>query len=221
MTISADRGFGDVELFAFLASLGFGYVIRFRGNIHVASAEGETRPAADGVGVAGRARKLRDAEITAARRKVGAVVCVKAKAMKEPWCLAASDGDDSAAEIKNLYAKRRTIEPGFRDTKNPRFGIGMSELRISDPQRRDRLLFLDAIAILLPTPLGAAGESLGMDRLLKSNTSKRRTHSLFPQGCLLYDLVPTMPEHRPHPLVVRYNELLTQNPLFTQTFGLV
>jgi hypothetical protein len=110
VTISADRGFGDVELFAFLASLGFGYVIRFRGNIHVASAEGETRPAADGVGVAGRARKLRDAEITAARRKVGAVVCVKAKAMKEPWCLAASDGDDSAAEIKNLYAKRRTID---------------------------------------------------------------------------------------------------------------
>ncbi|MGD1039185.1 MAG: IS4 family transposase, partial [Roseiarcus sp.] len=69
VTISADRGFGDVELVAFLEGLGFGYVIRSRGNIHVASAEGETRPAADGVGVAGRARKLRDAEITAARRK--------------------------------------------------------------------------------------------------------------------------------------------------------
>ena len=34
-TILADRGFGDVKLFEFLDSLGFHYVIRFRGNIHV------------------------------------------------------------------------------------------------------------------------------------------------------------------------------------------
>jgi hypothetical protein len=26
-----------------------------------------------------------------------------------------------------------------------------------------------------------------MDRLLKSNTSKTRTHSLFRQGCMLYE----------------------------------
>ena len=32
VTILADRGFGDQKLFAFLAVLGFGYVIRFRGN---------------------------------------------------------------------------------------------------------------------------------------------------------------------------------------------
>jgi hypothetical protein len=47
--------------------------------------------------------------------------------------------------------------------------------------------------------LGAAGESLGMDRLLKSNTAKTRTHSLFRQGCMLYELIPTMPEHRLSP----------------------
>src|SRR5271170_1543365 len=43
VTILADRGFGDVKLFAFLDELGFDYVIRFRGNIHVAAADGETR----------------------------------------------------------------------------------------------------------------------------------------------------------------------------------
>jgi len=37
------------------------------------------------------------------------------------------------------------------------------------------------------TMLGAAGESPGMDRLFKSNTSKTRTDSLFRQGCMLYD----------------------------------
>ena len=48
VTILADRGFGDVKLFAFLDEFGFDYVIRFRGNIHVAAADGETRLAATG-----------------------------------------------------------------------------------------------------------------------------------------------------------------------------
>ena len=70
VTILADRGFGDVKLFEFLESLGFQYVIRFRGNIQVSAADGETRLAVDWVGKGGRARKLHDAEITAARHKI-------------------------------------------------------------------------------------------------------------------------------------------------------
>ena len=57
VTILADRGFGDVKLFAFLDGLGFQYVIRFRGNIHVTAADGQTQLAADWVGKGGRARK--------------------------------------------------------------------------------------------------------------------------------------------------------------------
>ena len=37
VTILADRGFGDVKLFEFLDSLGFGFCIRFRGNIQRAA----------------------------------------------------------------------------------------------------------------------------------------------------------------------------------------
>ena len=219
VTILADRGFGDVKLFAFLESLGFNYAIRFRGNIQVAAHNGETRLAAGWVGAGGRARMLRDAEITADRRKIPAVVCVHAKDMKEPWCIATSHRDAKVREIVNYYAKRWTIEPQFRDTKDIRFGMGMSVLRIADPQRRDRLLLLSALAVVLLTLLGAAGESLGFDRLLKSNTSKRRTHSLFRQGCLLFDLIPNMPEQRLRPLIEKYAELLSQNSLFNQTFG--
>ncbi len=109
VTIPADRGFGEVKLFEFLEGLGFQYVIRFRDNIHVTAADAETRLAADWVGKGGRARKLRDAEISAARHKVGAVVCVKAAGMKEPWHLAASDGSLSAPQIIKLYSKRWTI----------------------------------------------------------------------------------------------------------------
>ena len=221
VTILADRGFGDTKLFGFLDTLGFAYVIRFRGNIHVTASDGETRPAAAWVGTGGRARKLRDAGVTAGRHKVPAVVCVKARDMKEAWCLAASNAEATAREITNHYAKRWTIEPGFRDTKDLRFGMGLSVLRIADPQRRDRLLFLNAFAIVLLTLLGAAGESLGMDRHLKSNTAKHRTHSLFRQGCMLYEMIPNMPKIRLRPLVERYREFLSRQAAFNQTFGLV
>ncbi len=49
-----------------------------------------------------------------------------------------------------------------------------------------------------------AAEALGYDRMLKTNTAKRRVHSLFRQGCMLYDLIPTMPEIRLRPLMQRF-----------------
>ena len=101
------------------------------------------------------------------------------------------------------------IEPQFRYTKDLQFGMGLSATRIGEPMRRDRLLLISAFATALLTLLGAVGESLGMDRLLKSNTSTKRTHSLFRQGCMLYDLIPNMPEHRLLPLMRKFNEVVS------------
>lgn len=211
VTVLADRGFGDTKLFGYLGTLGFDYVIRFRGNTHVTAATGERRPAANWVGKGGRAVKLFGAMVTAAEHPIGAVVCVHAKDMKEPWCLATSFGDATAREIVDAYAKRWTIEPSFRDTKDIRFGMGLSLLRISRPDRRDRLLLLNAFAVHLLTMLGTAGEELGMDRHLRSGTSKRRTHSLFRQGCMLYELIPNMPEVRLRPLMQRFAEVMQRS----------
>ncbi len=219
VTVLADRGFGDQKLFAFLEDLGFGYVIRFRGNIRVTDATGQTRPAADWVGTGGRTRKLRLARVTAQGQLVGAVVCVHAKGMKEPWCLAASDPEAGAAELVNHYARRWTIEPQFRDTKDLRFGMGLSATRIGEPMRRDRLLLVSAFATALLTMLGAVGESLGMDRLLKSNTSNTRTHSLFRQGCMLDELIPTMPVHRLAPLMKEFAKAVGNAGEFNGTFA--
>ena len=216
VTILADRGFGDQKLFAFLPTLGFGYVIRFRGNIRVTDAEGQSKHAAEWVGKGGRARKLRDARVTAQGRQVGAVVCAHAKGMKEPWCLAASDPEATAAVLVNHYAKRWTIEPAFRDTKDLRFGMGLSATRIGEPTKRDRLLLVSAFAMALLTLLGSVGESLGMDRLLKSNTSKTRTHSLFRQGCMLYELIPNMPEHRLTPLMTAFERAVSEASAFSK-----
>ena len=221
VTILADRGFGDQKLFAFLTKLDFAHVIRFRGNIQVTDATGETRRAADWVGKAGRARKLANARVTAKGQTVGAVVCVHAKGMKEPWCLAASDPEAKAATLIHHYARRWTIEPQFRDTKDLRFGMGLSATRVGDPMRRDRLLLISAFAMTLLTLLGEIGERLGMDRLLKSNTSKTRTHSLFRQGCMLYELIPTMPEHRLGPLIAAFAQALDRAGEFSGLFAQV
>ena len=221
VTILADRGFGGQKLFAFLDTLGFGYVIRFRGNTHVTAADGQSKPAAEWVGKSGRARKLRDARVTAKGQRVGAVVCVHAKGMKEAWCLASSDREATAATLVNHYAKRWTIEPQFRDTKDLQFGMGLSATRIGEPTRRDRLLLVSAFATALLTLLGTVGETLGMDRLLKSNTSKTRTHSLFRQGCMLYDLIPNMPEHRLAPLMQAFNAAVANAAVFASALAMV
>ena len=78
--IIADRGFGDHKLYRLLTEqLHFDYVIRFRGNISVTAADGETRTAAAWVRPGGRARILRGATVTAERYEVGTVVCVCAR----------------------------------------------------------------------------------------------------------------------------------------------
>jgi hypothetical protein len=187
----------------------------------VTSAEGETRPAADWVGVNGRPRTLRDAFVTADGYRVGTVVCVHAKDMKEPWCLAASTTTDTAKQLMTTYGKRWGIESAFRDTKDLRFGMGMASIRVSTPERRDRLWLLNAFAVVLLTLLGAAGEALGYDRHLKSNTSKKRTHSLFRQGAMLYELIPTMPEPRLRPLIERFGAMLLEIPMFAGVYGTI
>ena len=93
--------------------------------------------------------------------------------------------------------------------------MGLSSTRIREPMRRDRLLLVSAFAMALLTTLGAVGESLGMDRLLKSNTSKTRSHSLFRQGCMLYELIPNMPEHRLVPLMSAFAKAVAQHSTFS------
>jgi len=220
--IVADRGFGDPKLYRVLTEeLKFDFVIRFRGNIKVTAADGEARPAAEWVGAGGRARVLRGATVTAAGYPVGVVVCVQAKDMKEPWCLATSLTDETARALINLYGKRWGIEGAFRDTKDLRFGMGMGAMHVSTPDRRDRLWLVNAFAVVLLTLLGAAGEALGYDRHLKSNTTKRRTHALFRQGGMLYELIPTMPEHRLRPLINEFALKLTAQPVFNEMFGAI
>ena len=219
VTIVADRGFGDQKLYELLTGeLKFDFVIRFRGNIRVTTTDGEVRTAAEWVGAGGRARTLRDAMVTADEYPVATVVCVQARDMKEPWCLAASATDVPARALINLYARRWGIECALRDAKDIRFGMGMGSMHLKTPDRRDRLWLICAFAVELLTLLGSAGEELGYDRYLKSNTTKRRTHSLLRQGTMLYQLIPNMTEYMLRPLIERFAEIVAGVPVFTEEF---
>jgi hypothetical protein len=68
--------------------------------------------------------------------------------------LVVSDITASARTLINYRAKRWGIETAFLDTKDLRFGTGMSLPRIKSTQRRDRFFLLNAFAIVLLTLLG-------------------------------------------------------------------
>ena len=220
VTIVADRGFGDQKLYELLTDLGFDFIIRFRGAVVVESRDGERRPASEWVPPNGKTRQLKAARVTADRYRVDSVVCVKARGMKDAWCLAVGGATLTGAIAVRLYGRRVTIEESFRDTKDPRYGLGLSATHVRDVKRRDRLLLICAMAMTLLTVLGAAGESLGMDRMRKANTSKKRTHSLFRQGCHYYASIPAMKQEQLEPLVRRFGEYVLREPVYAHAFGL-
>ncbi|RKI22755.1 IS4 family transposase [Corallococcus sp. AB004] len=221
VTVVADRGFADAKFYALLRQLGFEYVVRFRADMLVTSEEAETKRAAEWVPEGGRAKVLRGARVTAAMAQVGAVVCVKRKGMKDSWCLATSLTEATAQEVLDVYARRFTIEETFRDVKDLKFGMGLKQVRVKTPERRDRLLLISALAQVLLTLLGAAGEALGYDKHLKVNTVKRRTHSLFTQGAYYFMAMPRMSDERLRPLVERFAQLVREHAVFREAFGLI
>jgi len=221
ITIIADRGFGSAERYAHLELLGFDYIIRFRGGVKVTDVDGCTLQASEWVPPNGRAKRLNDATVTGAKASVPVIVCVKQKKMKEAWCLASNLKDLKTSEIVNLYGRRFTIEETFRDVKDQRFGMGLSATSIKSAARRDRLLFVAAMAHALLTLLGAAGEAVGLDRTLKTNTSKKRTLSLYRQGLFWYGALPNMGEAKLRKLMSAYANLLREQSMFTKVFGAI
>jgi hypothetical protein len=218
-TIVADRGFGDQARYRKLTELGLDYVIRFRECIFLTDQWGNRKPASECLATSGRATKLKDMAVTDDCYIVPAVVLAHDKRMKEAWCLATSRADLSAADIVKWYGKRFTIEETFRDTKNGLLGMGLSATHIRNEARRDRLIFIAAIAHMLLTLLGAAGERCGLDRTLKSNTSAKRQLSLYNQGLHWYMAIPRMREERLLMLMNAYGEVLQDHELTRDLLG--
>jgi len=222
VTILADRGFCDVKLLEFISKkLGFYYIIRIRSNILVEDSSGETRLASDWVGKSGKTKTLKDLSITGQKYDVPVAAFKHAKSMKEPWCIVSSREDLSGSWIIKWYEKRWGCEPQFRDTKDIHFGMGLSFTHIKNADRRDRLLLIHAIATLVLTLLGAAGEKIGLDKYLKSNTSKKRQLSLFKQGCIYFRRLFRMVKKTAVKLIEAFYELVTENKNASVIIGVI
>ncbi len=97
----------------------------------------------------------------------------------------------------------------------------MSATHIKKAERRDRLLFLVAIAHALLTLLGAASEETGLDRTLKANTSKKRTHSLFRQGLYWYQAMPNMRDDWFEKLLTAFDRIVADHRIFREIFAII
>jgi hypothetical protein len=182
--VVADRGFGSIGLFSYIKKkLGWNYIIRIKGIIefydeqHPLGRKTEELRLVRG----GPPRVLRNVLLTHKRHRLEALVAVWDREMKEPWYLATSLSVAQELVVK-YYSRRFTCEEHYRDEKDDRFGAGSKETRVGTIERRDMLTIIHAIATMILTIVGAAGERIGYDRRLRANTEKRRTHSLYRQG---------------------------------------
>lgn len=222
VTILADRGFCDIKLFQFLKEeLKFDYNIRIRSNIIVFNQKGEERKAGEWVPSSGSIKTIRNAKLTKKGYQVPTVVCVQDKKMKEPWCIVSSDEKISGSGIVKWYGKRWGCETQFRDIKDIHFGMGLSATHIKSVERRDRLLFIHAISTVILTVLGSAGENIGLDRYLKANTVKKRTLSLFRQGCIYFNRIPKMFKETLKKLLTEFYKLIEENKSLTDVLGVI
>lgn len=216
-----DRGFSDVARWEMFQRVGFDFITRIKETLFVTDAKGRQKKALSWLAPSGKASTLRDVLVTGSNAKVASFVAVKAKEMQAPWFLVSSLVDASGTELVQRYGRRFTIEETFRDVKDLRFGMGLSSVRVSTPERRDRLLLLSALAIALLTILGAAGEAAGIDKHFKVNTSKKRQFSLFRQGCDYYESLPTMRDAWAEPLLIKFDELLRSQHLVARVLGII
>lgn len=175
-------------------------------------------PASDWLTPTGRTRTLKEVEITAVWQRVEWVYCCQKSDMKEPLFLASNRTDLSAAKALQLYGQRWGFETSFRDIKDYKFGMGMVEVRISNPARRNRLFLFSALAIVLLTLLDKAGDSAVLERTIKVNT---RAYSFFQQGVIYYQLLPKMKAAYASLLMEKFTYYLKPHRLYTRTLGII
>ena len=161
VTVVADRGFADCKLFyALTTELGFEYVIRLRGDIYVTNARGRAASGPpSGSGPGGGARRLVGGSGDRRARDAGGRGRLCPRCEDGRAVVSGGERSDGADAGLDSLLRQALGDPrrGFRDIKDMRFGMGLSSMHVSRPERRDRLLLLSALAVAVLSVLGAAG----------------------------------------------------------------
>lgn len=95
---------------------------------------------------------------------------------KEPWLLVASLSlrDRSPKQIVKVYRTRMQIEEGFRDCKAVHYGLGLSQNRRMNENRRSVLCLLAALATFVLWCIGTAARKTRMAKQVRVNSSSKR-----------------------------------------------
>lgn len=221
VTILADRGFGSKDRLKQLKNVyKFDYVVRFKKNNYV-SFKGRDKKASRWLSSTYTSRKLKNAYITKDKLHVPLVAIIKDKGMKDYWCLACSNDKACIKTIKKYYAKRWSTETSYRDEKNDYFGLGLYKSRIKNKHRRDRLFAIISLAIIVLTLLGDISEKLKLNKHIKANTTKYRTHSLFTQGLIVFEMLYSFGSKTRTKIMALFEKNSTKAMNFTGVYGCV
>lgn len=94
-------------------------------------------------------------------------------AAKKPWLIASSLAIP-AANIMKIYSKRMKIEHDFRDSKDPKWGLGIRASRTVDPARLQIQLLIGFLASILLWLIGLCLESKKLHYHFQANSVKNK-----------------------------------------------
>jgi hypothetical protein len=110
-------------------------------------------------------------------RRTGSQSRKQARAHKEPWLLVVSPRlAMSAAAVVAIYSGRMQIEQTFRDIKNPRWGLGLSDSQTRQPERLATLLLIGALACYALWLIALAVRASGYR--IEFGSKKKAAHAL-------------------------------------------
>ncbi len=213
VTLVADRGFDAAEFRAFPElELQFDSVIRLRSNL-LLEHSGRTQKAGEWVHGSGKARSLKDVKITGEKIPCNRVVTVRDKGMEKPWLLATSREDLKTRDVIKTYGTRFRIEESFRDLKNERFGLGLSQVKIKVARRRDMLMYLGSVGVYMLSKLGEAVQNVeGMEKRYFGCKPGQRSRMRLGADALY--MLPNMVPKYFEALLEAFGQLVSSDPLF-------
>jgi len=99
------------------------------------------------------------------------------KKAKQPWLLVSHlpKAFNTARKIVKLYRYRMQIEEGFRDTKNPQYGIGLAQAKSRSAKRYNNLLLVAALTLFLLWCIGKVAVDKKYHHHLQANTIRHKT----------------------------------------------
>lgn len=182
--VIADRGFDGGQWMAWLQKQGWDYVIRVRGRVEVNSPRYQGFLEALWRSPARRTLDLGWAWYNENGNVRTRIISCWHPGQKEPWHIATTLEDLHPAQILRLYGHRMWIEETFRDLKNRRWGMSLRGVRLSRPERYQRLFVVLALTYFFAAAAGCLAEKRRHHFHYQSNTQTERKINLFRMGRL-------------------------------------